>query len=137
MRIIADSNVLLSAAISEGPSFEVVNMVLSGTLVIVFSRETWGELGDILMTRSPFDSIAKEVRGAYLGHLAERAAWVSPIPQPVKCRDPHDQKFLDLAGPGDIDYLVTGDGDLLVLGSIGRARIRTPKEFLAEYRARL
>ena len=73
MRIIADSNVLLSATISEGPPFEIVNMVLNGTLVIVFSRETWGELGDVLMTRTPFDRIAKEVRGAYLGHIAERA----------------------------------------------------------------
>ena len=122
MRIIADSNVLLSATISEGPPFEIVNMVLNGTLVIVFSRETWGELGDVLMTRTPFDRIAKEVRGAYLGHIAERATWASPVPQPVKCRDPNDQMFLDLARPGDVDYLSTGDDALLSLRAIGRPR---------------
>lgn len=135
MRIIADSNVLLSAAISEGPPFEIVNMVLNGTLVIVFSRETWGELGNVLMTRKPFDRITKEVRAGYIGHLAERATWASPASQPVKCRDPNDQMFLDLAGPGDVEYLITGDEALLVLGSIGRTKIRTPRQFLTEFRA--
>ena len=132
MRIIADSNGLLSAAISEGPSFDVVNLIFSGAITLVFSRETFGELGDVLMTRPPFDRISKEVRAAHLGHLAERAAWSRPVPQPVKCRDQHDQVFLDLAVSGDVDYLVTGDKDLLSLDHVGKTKIRTPRQFLGE-----
>src|SRR5436189_167513 len=118
MRIIADSNVLISAAIAEGPPLDVVNKVFDGSLTLVFSRETWGELAAVLMTRPAFDRISKDVRAAYLGHLAELAAWARPAPQPVKCRDSHDQMFLDLAGPGVVDYLVTGDDALLVLGQV-------------------
>jgi uncharacterized protein len=45
-------------------------------------------------------------------------------------RDPADNKFLDLAAAGDADYLVTGDSDLLVLGSFRRTTILTPGSFL-------
>ncbi len=97
MKVVVDSNVLLSAAIGEGPPHDIVGMAFDGRITLVFSSETFGELAGVLMTRKPFDRLAKEVRAAYLGHLAEGATWDRPIPQTVKCRDPGDQVFLDLA----------------------------------------
>lgn len=80
MKIVADSNVLLSAIITEGAPFEIVNLVFGGQVDIVFSRETFGELADVLMTRPPFDRFPRELRGAYLGHLSERGIWKRPAP---------------------------------------------------------
>jgi len=134
MKAVVDSNVLLAAAISEGPPFDIVGMVFGGQIAPIFSRETFGELADVLMTREPFDQIAREVRAAFLGHLAEHGTWVRPVPQAVKCRDPNDQVFLDLAVAASADYLVTGDKDLLVLNEVGGTRIRTPRQFLDEIR---
>jgi len=37
------------------------------------------------------------------------------LPQLPVCRDPHDQMFLELAHVASVDFLVTGDQDLLVL----------------------
>ena len=127
-----DSNVLLSAAISEGPPFDVVTTVFAGSITLVFSRETFGEIADVLMTREPFDRIARDVRGGYLGHLAEGAMWARPVPQSVKCRDPNDQVFLDLAVAAGAEYLITGDDDLRSVDQIGSTRIRRPREFLDE-----
>jgi putative PIN family toxin of toxin-antitoxin system len=136
MKVVVDSNVLLAAAISEGPPFEIVNMVFGGRIAIVFSRETFGELADVLMTRTPFDRISREVRAAYVGHLAERGIWARPVPQSVKCRDPQDQAFLDLAVSSGSDYLITGDEDLLVIKEVGPTKIRTPRQFLEDLRGR-
>lgn len=41
----------------------------------------------------------------------------SPAPATPQCRDPFDIPFLELAMVGRADFLVTGDQDLLTLGS--------------------
>ena len=48
------------------------------------------------------------------------------------CRDPKDNKFLELAVAGNADCIVTGDKDLLVLNSFRNIQIITPKEFLEQ-----
>jgi len=46
------------------------------------------------------------------------------------CRDPKDDMFLECAALAGADVLVTGDKDLLSLGSYGAARIITPLEYV-------
>lgn len=48
----------------------------------------------------------------------------------VVCRDPKDDKLLELAVSGNADFLVTGDKDLLVLNPFRGVEIITPREFL-------
>jgi len=47
------------------------------------------------------------------------------------CRDPDDDKLLEIAVVGRADYLVTGDQDLLILDPFQGIPILTPAEFLA------
>ena len=51
-----------------------------------------------------------------------------------QCRDPKDQMFLNLAQSAKVDYLVTGDEDLLVLNNAAQQHsffnICTPMNFL-------
>ena len=47
------------------------------------------------------------------------------------CRDPNDNKFLELAVCGNADVLVTGDDDLLVLNPFRRIAIVKPRDFLS------
>jgi uncharacterized protein len=46
------------------------------------------------------------------------------------CRDPDDNKVLEIAAVGRADCIVTGDQDLLVLGTFDGIPILTPAEFL-------
>jgi len=46
------------------------------------------------------------------------------------CRDPTDDKFLELAVSGRADFILTGDNDLLVLGLFRGTRIVAPATFL-------
>ena len=48
---------------------------------------------------------------------------------PKTCRDPNDLMVLGLVSPGDEQAIVTGDKDLLVLGSFQRSSIMTPRAF--------
>ncbi|MGY6555109.1 MAG: putative toxin-antitoxin system toxin component, PIN family [Wenzhouxiangella sp.] len=49
----------------------------------------------------------------------------------VKCRDPDDQKFLDLAISARADWLITGDPDLLELAEQTDVLILQPARALA------
>ena len=54
------------------------------------------------------------------------------ITVPVQaCRDPEDDKILELALNGRADYIVTGDDDLLVMNPFRGIAILTPAQFLA------
>jgi uncharacterized protein len=47
------------------------------------------------------------------------------------CRDPKDDKFLELAVSGQANHIVSGDDDLLVLHPFRGVAIVTPAAFLA------
>lgn len=55
-----------------------------------------------------------------------------PLDHLPRCRDPHDQIFLELAAAGNADRLVTGDGDLLALQGQMPYEIITAAEFVQE-----
>jgi len=47
------------------------------------------------------------------------------------CRDKKDNFLLEVALEGKADYLITGDEDILVLGSFHNTKIIRPKDFEA------
>jgi putative PIN family toxin of toxin-antitoxin system len=59
--------------------------------------------------------------------IAERVEVVRTV---QACRDPRDDKFLELAVEGEADVIVTGDNDLLTLDPFQGISILTPARFL-------
>ena len=49
------------------------------------------------------------------------------------CRDPKDNKFLELAVAGNADCLITGDKDLLILNPFRGIKIISPSDFLIQF----
>ncbi len=49
----------------------------------------------------------------------------------TECRDPKDNKYLELAVSGRADYLITGDQDLLILNPWRNLKIITAPEFFS------
>ncbi len=64
-----------------------------------------------------------------LGFLREHVELVEPAPvEADRCRDPDDLPVLGTVLAGAAELLVSGDSDLLVLGSFSDASIVTPRE---------
>jgi putative PIN family toxin of toxin-antitoxin system len=93
------------------------------------SDETFSELLEVLL-RPKFDRFASlETRQTALESIAYAAKWFTPNESVEACRDPCDNKFLELAMSCRADYLITGDEDLLILDPFGKTRILTLSEF--------
>ncbi len=88
------------------------------------------ELADVL-ARPKFDPyMTVDERREFL-RLFDRIAERVPIIHVVRaCRDPKDDKFLELAVNGAAQLIITGDGDLLALHPFRGIDILTPAHYL-------
>lgn len=131
MNVVIDTNVLVSAAIRPNSvPAEVVAVVLArGTLLL--SAETLAEVDEVLR-RPRLDRFRPASEREELLTLAlTRGRQVMIVETVAACRDPDDDKFLDVAVNGAATHLVTGDLDLLALHPFRGIPILTPADFLA------
>ncbi len=129
-RIVLDTNVLVSAALRNGslPHRALLQARLEGRLLA--SDETLAEFRSVLL-RDKFDrDVDRALRVELLQEYAQLCSLV-PIVAPIcACRDPKDDKFLELAVHGRADAIITGDRDLLDLNPFRGIAILTPAEYL-------
>ena len=81
--------------------------------------------------RPKFDRyLSREGRAIFLAQL-ERVAEMVPAIQLVReCRDPNDDKFLEVALNGRADVIITGDEDLLRMNPWRGIKILAPADYL-------
>ena len=132
MRLVLDTNVLLSALLFSTGSFSWLRHAWQSEAIRpLASRNTTAEL--IRVLRYPKFRLTREEREDI---LADYLPWcetvtVSESPDVPHCRDPFDRPFLELALVGQADALITGDNDLLALSPIFFIPILTPKALKA------
>jgi putative PIN family toxin of toxin-antitoxin system len=129
-RLIVDTNTLISRLLLPDslPDLAARRAVDQGILLV--SDDTLDELTTVL-GREKFDRyISLEDRMAFLQKLIRIATKVDILRRLQACRDPKDDKFLELAVNGEVDAIITGDSDLLVLHPFQGIPILTPKAFL-------
>jgi putative PIN family toxin of toxin-antitoxin system len=131
VRIVADTNVLVSALIFPGgPPEALYRLVLEERLRLVTSRPLLAELGRVLAEKFGWEPERAEEAVLQLVRLAE-------VVQPrerlaVVAADPADDRVLEAADAGDVDAIVSGDSHLLTLGEWRGIPIRSTAEFLAD-----
>lgn len=132
MRAVFDTNVLVSAALLPR---SVPRRALSAALGagrVLASAVTLAELHEVL-TRPRFDRRAPlEGRMEFFAAVVLLVEEVDTSTPVAACRDPDDDKFLEVAVNGRATHVVTGDQDLLVLHPFRGIPIVTPAAFLAE-----
>jgi len=134
MRVVLDTNVLLSALISpHGAPDAIYRAWRAAKFEVVTSLTQLDELRRA--SRYPkFQSILQpHLVGAMVNNL-QRAIVLDRLSTEVEADDPNDAFLLAMAIAGDTDYLVTGDhrAGLLQKGHVGCTRIITPAAFCAE-----
>lgn len=125
LRVVLDTNVLLSLFVFADSRFAPLRSELeSGRWLALTSERCLGEFRRVLAYSmfSLDDDAQAEALAAYAG-LAQQ---VDAVPDPAvalpRCKDPDDQKFLELARDGHADWLVTSDKALLKLARRDRLR---------------
>lgn len=126
-----DTSALISRLlVPKGVAGQAVDHALARGILLV-SEETLGELVEVL-ARPKFDPYVSREDRRYFIELLGGVARLIPITRKLRaCRDPKDDKFLDVAVNGGAKALVTGDRDLLELDPFHGVRVIRPGDFLA------
>lgn len=101
------------------------------TGTVLLSLAVLAELYDVLNRKRFRRYVSEEDLRRLLAALTGEAEWVDTDLPIRACRDPKDDKFLELAVSGRADYIVTGDSDLLILNPFQGIQILSPEQFLA------
>jgi putative PIN family toxin of toxin-antitoxin system len=130
MRAVLDTNVLISSVISTGVPHEIVVKGFSSEYQIVVSVATLTEFRDTLLKypekfQMDEEDIQKEVETIrYFAEFVDPDEEITAVDD-----DPDEDKFLEAAVAGNVDYIVSGDRHLLDLDSFQGIDIVEPRAF--------
>ena len=131
MRVVLDTNVLISAILLKGRLSRFLELWKSETLSPVLSKETFQEFKTVL-SYLKFSLSADEIKAVIEDEILPNFE-VIDIKEKIEgvCRDPSDDMFLAVALNAQAPYVVTKDKDLLALRKYKSIDIVSPQEYLA------
>jgi uncharacterized protein len=130
MRVVLDTNSVISALLFSGTASRLVPLWQSRRIIALISRTILEEYLRVL-AYPKFRLSNEEIQGLMEEELLPFVETVRVRRRlSVVRRDPDDDKFLECAVAGRAECLVTGDRDLLDLGSYRRVQILTVRDFL-------
>lgn len=131
-RFVCDVNVIISAVLLPGSKPDRALRKAQDLGELLVSESIWLELEQVL-ARPKFNRYTTpEERNDFLVDLSETVQFIKVTEQINECRDPKDNKYLELAVTGKAESIVTGDDDLLVLNPWRSIEILTVQEFLVK-----
>ncbi len=127
---VLDTNVVISALLLK---HSVARQAFDKAIQVgkfLISHATVEELNDILRRKGFERYVTEEERMEFLIAFVRYGILVDIVERVTTCRDPNDDKFLELAVNGRATCIVSGDQDLLVLHPFRGIAIMTPRQFL-------
>lgn len=134
LRVLLDTNQLVSSLLStEGLQARLIDGWRNRDFLLCLAPKQLEEVASVLARAKIAKKyrISSEDRDAFLELLRADAILLPEALAPGVCRDPDDDGILGCAAAGSVDYLVTGNRDLLEVGRHEGVRIITGREFLA------
>lgn len=129
MRVVVDTNVLVSAALKQQSMPGMAALLVERRGGLLKSPATEQQLFEVV-ARPRLASLIDPDTQAWLRKLMAGAELVTIAERIAACRDPTDDKFLELAVNGRADLIVSGDADLLALNPFREIPIVTPAVFV-------
>lgn len=131
MRIVLDTNVVISALLWGGTPYRLIQAAAEGSLTLCTSKVLIAELREVLdreYLRARLGRHSRSLEQA-ISFYAELTISVSAVDVPrVVPADPDDDEVIAAAIDAKADLIVTGDRDLLSVGAHRGIRIVTPAE---------
>ncbi len=115
LRLVIDTNILISGLMAVNSLPQKVFDYATSQAILLISDEVQSEIENVISRPKLQKYITLEQRNKFLTELSQQVERVT-INQKIRaCRDPKDDKFLELAVCGEANYIITGDADLLDL----------------------
>ena len=131
MRVVLDTNIIVSALISSGGKpAAIVGAWLDGKFTLLTCAMQLQELRATLQKPRVAELIKPHKAGRLVNHIKKLAEDIAPLPRVERSPDPADDFLLGLSEAGKADYLVTGDkSGLLALNRHKATLIISAQEF--------
>lgn len=132
MKVVIDTNVLVSGIFWSGPPYTILKAWQMQSFDLALSAEIFEEykqVANILLRKYPAIDL-----NYIIDLIARNATFYTPIilPSPIS-RDPDDDKFVACALAANAKYIISGDDDLLCLKEYFGIRILKPRQFVDQY----
>ncbi len=130
MRLVVDTNLWVSYLLKPNSLIAPQLDIIQREETLLYSRAMLEELSDVLSRAKFAKYVAREDVHAFIMVFIETGEHVTVSREINACRDPEDDKFLELAVFGHADVILTGDDDLLALHPFEDIPILRMREFL-------
>lgn len=129
-----DTNALISAhLLDKSASRKAYNKAIDNG-VLIYSAETFDEFANTFI-RSKFEKyLPLEKRMSVIGEFQARGALIKTRIVISICRDPNDNKFLELAVSSNASCIITGEKDLLILDPFRGIPILNAADFINNFK---
>jgi len=132
VRVVIDTNVLISAIFWTGKPKQLLNQVRLGRITFLTSAILLAELKEILTREDKPFKLSAEDAERVVAAMRDLAEIVEPQQRLSVCRDEGDNRVLECAVEGRAEWIITGDGDLLDLKAFQGIPIVTVANFLSQ-----
>ena len=129
MKLVLDTNIFISAFYWGGNSQKIIDRIVEGIDELYISNEILNEISDV-MSRPKFKSTSEIIR-KYIQSIEKigKKVFISGKIKGI-CRDKEDDDIIECGITSGADCLITGDDDLLVLGSYQNLKILSIRDYL-------
>jgi putative PIN family toxin of toxin-antitoxin system len=129
MKIVLDSNIFVSSFYWKGNPRKVFDRVTNGFDELYITDEILKEISTV-MSSEKFNTNRQEME-EYIEIIESYSIKLFPQNKVGKVsRDKDDDKILQCGLEGNVDFIITGDKDLLVLKEYKNIKIMKPKDYL-------
>ncbi len=126
MKIVLDTNVLISGIFWKGLPYKVLELWVHGDLRVFATKKILQEYFEVLSRIDQSGEIAKK----WQIFILENIIVVEEKEVVQLSRDPNDDMFIACALAANASYIISGDKDLLTLKKVSQIKIITAAQFL-------
>ena len=129
MKLVLDTNIFISSFFWGGNPRKIMTRIIDGEDILFVSNEILQEVF-LVMARSKFNVSRPQII-RFIDSIGEIACRVTSFGT-IRgvCRDSDDDKILECAVLGNVDFIISGDNDLLFLKSFQGIPVMTAVEYI-------
>lgn len=128
IKIVIDTNIWISFLI--GKKIKTLkNLIINGKINVYFSKELIDEFIAVIKRPKLQKYFIQENIYELINLFSDKIVFVEPNLKITECRDKKDNFLLELAISANVDYIITGDKDLLELNPFRNIQIVNPINF--------